>query len=173
MAEVLQNTQAALPEEPFASEDHPVSVHKEFTFPGNLDSLVSSREQVMDFIREHGCDEADEIDLMIALQEALANAALHGCGNDAGKSISCVVEIEPTGVSIVVRDPGPGFDVQKIADPDRFHTTTLEHGRGIALMRGMVDEVRFARGGSEVRLLKRMSCVAFSGLHDTDAPSGW
>ena len=137
----------------------PPAVRKEFTFPGDLDSLVASREKVMDFIRQCGCEEADEIDLMVAVHEALANAALHGCGNDTRKSIWCAVEIEPSSVCIIVRDPGPGFDV-RIADPDHFETTTLENGRGIALMRGMVDEVAFARSGSEVRLLKRTTCTA-------------
>jgi anti-sigma regulatory factor (Ser/Thr protein kinase) len=33
-----------------------------------------------------------------------------------------------------------------------------ELGRGIALMRGVVDEVTFARGGSEVRLCKHPAC---------------
>ena len=71
-----------------------------------------------------------------------------------------MVEIDPSKISIAVRDPGPGFDFDRIADPDRFGMTTLEHGRGIALMRSMVDEVMFSHGGSEVRFSKRMSCHA-------------
>ena len=160
MREVSQDMQANEREEALALESTPATVRKEFTFPGDLDSLVASREQVMGFIREYGCGGADEIDLMVALQEALANAALHGCGNDAEKSISCTVEVEPSSISIVVRDPGPGFDFQRTADPSQFDTTTLSHGRGIALMRGMVDEVTFAGSGSEVRLLKRTICAA-------------
>ena len=160
MSEMRRDMLAEESENSSFREDPPATVRKEFTFPGDLDSLVASREQVMDFIRKSGCDEADEIDLMLAMQEALANATLHGCGNDAGKSIWCAVEIEPSSVCITVRDSGPGFEVEKIADPDHFDTKPLEHGRGIALMRGMVNEVTFDRGGSEVRLLKRTICNA-------------
>jgi len=128
-----------------------------------LRSLPASREQVMQFIREYCRNEAVEIDVMIALQEALVNAALHGCGSDAGKTIHCTVEIQPSKVCMVVRDPGPGFDFERIADPQSFAPTTVEHGRGIALMRGLMDEVTFGRGGSEVRLIKRMECGAGLG----------
>ena len=133
-----------------------VITFRELTFPGDLQSVPASREQVMQFVREYCSDETDEIDLMIALHEALVNAALHGCGNDASKTIHCSLEIQPAKVCVIVRDPGPGFDFERIADPDRFDTTRLEHGRGIALMRGVVDEVSFSRSGSEVRLVKRM-----------------
>ncbi len=110
----------------------------------------------MEIVREQGCDEPEEYDLTVALQEALINAALHGCGNDGTKCITCSLEMDPASVCVVIRDPGPGFDFQTAADPDRFPATTLTHGRGIALMRSLVDEVTFARGGTEVRLFKRM-----------------
>jgi serine/threonine-protein kinase RsbW len=134
------------------------SAYRDFTLPGDLASLPASREQVMEVVREHGCDEAAEFDLRIALQEALANATLHGCGNDASKTIECSIEVAPSRVSIVVRDPGPGFDFETTVDPDRLSGTELTNGRGIALMRGLMDEVTFARGGSAVRLSKRITC---------------
>lgn len=137
-----------------------MTAHKEFLFPGDLQSLAESREQVMQYVREYCHDEADEIDLTVALQEALANAALHGCKNDGSKSVCCSIEVDPSRISLVVRDPGPGFDFEHVADANRFDTTTLEHGRGIALMRGLMDEVAFSRGGSEVRLSKFMNCRA-------------
>lgn len=132
-------------------------ISRQFVFAGDTDSVPAAREQVMQFVREHCWDEADEIDLMLAVQEALANAALHGCSNDPAKQVECSVAIDGSNVTIVVRDPGPGFDVDKIADPAKFGITSSEHGRGIALMRGVVDEVSFAHGGAEVRLRKHLS----------------
>jgi anti-sigma regulatory factor (Ser/Thr protein kinase) len=166
MSAIIRNGKiAAVDEYSGALESDPVIVRKEFTFPGDVQSVGTSRERVMQYIREYCNDEADEIDLTIALQEALANAALHGCGDDAGKVIHCIVELQPSTISCVVRDPGSGFDFERIADPNRFDTTTLEHGRGLALMRSLVDEVTFSHSGSEVRFSKRMNCrVASSAL---------
>ena len=162
-AKVIPDAEAALVDgEPVMPQGQHVMVRREFAFPGDVQSVAESREQVMQCVREYCQGEAEEIDLTLALQEALANAALHGCGNDAGQTIHCVIEIGPGQISCVVRDPGHGFNFARVADPAGFHATTLEHGRGIALMRAMVDELSFAGGGSEVRFRKRMNCHAAS-----------
>lgn len=141
------------------SSDNPGAVAQwEFSFPGDVNSAAASREQVMQFVREHCWEVSDEIDLTIALQEALVNAALHGCQDDADKQIHCSVQIQPTRASFIISDPGPGFDYERIADPKYFESSTLEHGRGIALLRSVVDDVSFHNGGSEVRFSKHLSC---------------
>jgi anti-sigma regulatory factor (Ser/Thr protein kinase) len=128
---------------------------REFSFPGDIASVPESREQVMQFVRDHCHDEAVQIDILIALQEALANAALHGCGDDPKKRIRCTVAAGTSDITISVCDPGPGFDLAS-ADPDNYNGTTLNHGRGICLMRSLMTEVTFARGGAEVQLRKHI-----------------
>jgi anti-sigma regulatory factor (Ser/Thr protein kinase) len=127
------------------------AISREFTFPGDSESIVAARESVMDFLKEHGLCEGQEIDIFVALQEALANAALHGCQNDRAKTIRCWVEIDPS--AFTIQDPGPGFDVAATTTADPSVNTT-EHGRGICLMRSLMDDVSYRRGGSEVRLRK-------------------
>lgn len=130
---------------------------KSFLFPGDVASVPDSREQVMEFVCDYSSDHGDdEIDIFLSLQEALANAALHGCQDDAAKQISCHVEVAPGEIVITVRDPGPGFDVSLTADTNRVVASTSAHGRGIALMRSMMTEVQFGKGGSEVTLRKRL-----------------
>ena len=57
--------------------------------------------------------------LELALWEALADAVIHGCGNDASKVVECSVSGSESGevYTIVVRDPGPGFDPASIPSP--------------------------------------------------------
>jgi len=132
------------------------AVAREFVFPGDSTSLPAARESVMNFIREHGLSESEELDIFVALQEALANAIFHGCRDDAGKTIRCWVEIDATGITIVVQDPGSGFDVRaatKTMEDGNINNKT-EHGRGICLMRSLMDQVSYQRGGAEVRLRK-------------------
>jgi len=128
---------------------------KEFEFPGDLASVAESREQIMQFITQHCSDEGDQIDILVALQEALANAALHGCGDDPAKTIQCAVAADASDINITVRDPGPGFDLA-LADPDSYTATTFSHGRGICLMRSLMIGVTFAHGGSEIQLRKHI-----------------
>src|SRR5271166_4210945 len=112
-AGAVDNDSIRLPE---SNEAQAKVSRREFEFPGDRASVVESREQVMQFVCEHCSDEGDRIDILVALQDALANAALHGCGDDAAKRIQCVVEAGPSEIVIWVRDPGPGFDLA-LADP--------------------------------------------------------
>ena len=96
------------------------------------------------------------MDILVAVQEALANAALHGCHDDPASRIHCVVTADADEITIAVRDPGPGFNLEK-ADPDKYQVTKLTHGRGICLMRSLMTDVSYARGGAEIRLRKRIN----------------
>jgi anti-sigma regulatory factor (Ser/Thr protein kinase) len=129
-------------------------VSREFTFPGDSDSLAASRQAVMDFIGPHCSSDVEELDIFIALQEALANAVLHGSRNDPAETIHCRVEIDPSAFLITIRDPGPGFDVEAATRATEFGANTTTHGRGIAMMRDLMDEVVYRNGGSEVELRK-------------------
>ncbi len=129
------------------------TISREFTFPGNSESMVDARESMMDFVKENGASEGEEIDIFVALQEALANAVFHGCQNDGAKTIRCCIEIDPSAFVIVIRDPGPRFDVVATATAGPSVNTT-EHGRGICLMRSLMNDISYGHGGSEVRLRK-------------------
>jgi anti-sigma regulatory factor (Ser/Thr protein kinase) len=129
-------------------------VSREFTFPGDPESLAASRQAVMDFIGPHCSGDIEEMDILIAVQEALANAVLHGCQNDPSKTIHCSVVIDPSAFTITIRDPGPGFDVEAATQAAESGSNTTTSGRGILMMRSLMDEVVYRNGGSEVQLWK-------------------
>ncbi len=118
--------------------------------------MIAARDHMMDFVREYCSGEQEEIDIFLALQEALANAVLHGCRNDPGKSVQAWVQIDDAAISIVIRDPGVGFDLAKL-NGSAAELNLTGHGRGICLMRSLMDDVSFQRHGSEVHLTKRRS----------------
>jgi serine/threonine-protein kinase RsbW len=145
------------PAEPRIADSPPLLVrHADFEFPGILASVPEYRDQLMEFITQQPMHEDDQIDILVALQEALANAALHGCKDDPAKKILCSVTADPVQIVVSIRDSGPGFDLQR-ADPDKFEASNLSHGRGIALMRGLMTEVSFAHRGAEIILRKRLT----------------
>jgi anti-sigma regulatory factor (Ser/Thr protein kinase) len=96
-----------------------------------------------------------ESEIELALQEALANAIRHGCQGDRTKFVQCCVAYEDSGdVLIVVRDPGPGFDITGVPNPLEASNVLKSSGRGIFLMNQLMDEVRFADGGRELHMRK-------------------
>ena len=96
-----------------------------------------------------------EIDIEVALHEALANAVIHGNGDNSGKKVyvrcRCYMDGE---VSITVRDEGKGFDGSRVLDPTLRENLLFTHGRGIYLMKTFMDEVCFEENGSVVRMRK-------------------
>jgi serine/threonine-protein kinase RsbW len=116
--------------------------------------MVAARHAVMEFVAPYCANEVEEVDIFLALQEALANAVQHGCGNDSSKTIDCSVVIEPAVFVITIRDPGPGFDVEAVDCGGDAAMNLNTHGRGICLMRSLMDEVIYRRGGAEVELRK-------------------
>ncbi len=126
---------------------------KEVVFPADRESMFAARDNIMQFLDGHGISEDDQMDILISLQEAFANAVIHGCRNDASKSVRCSTTVADDAISITVADPGPGFDTS-YGDSGEDGVNLTEHGRGILLMRSLMDEVHYHRGGSEVHLRK-------------------
>jgi len=58
-------------------------------------------------------------------------------------------------VRITVRDEGPGFRSDAVPDPTSPENRLFTHGRGIYLMKMLMDEVSFVKGGSVVRMRKK------------------
>src|SRR5262245_2822914 len=86
--------------------------------PGHVRSISAIVQAVMAGARETECAAGKEFEIEMALGEALANAVIHGCGNDAAKVVECSVSSSDSGqVTIVVRDPGPGFDPARVPSP--------------------------------------------------------
>lgn len=99
-------------------------------------------------------EEVMEVDL--AVQEALANAIRHGCKNDPSKQVQCCVTFDARGeLVIVVRDPGPGFDVTAVPNPLEGGNLWKASGRGVFLINQLMDTVEFTEEGRQVLMRKR------------------
>ncbi|HEY1401177.1 MAG TPA: ATP-binding protein [Terriglobales bacterium] len=126
------------------------------TLAADRDAVDPVVRSVMNVVREMKCAPGREDDIELALTEALANAVVHGAKSDPSKIIECDVACDDQrGILIVVRDPGPGFDPAKIADPSHGENIYSSHGRGIYLINQLMDDVQFHKNGTEIHMLKR------------------
>jgi serine/threonine-protein kinase RsbW len=77
---------------------------------------------------------------------------------DRHKLVQIVCRCEPgKGISMVVKDQGQGFDPNTVPDPTAAENIGADHGRGIWVMKSVMDEVSFECGGTEVRMRKRLT----------------
>jgi serine/threonine-protein kinase RsbW len=121
-----------------------------------IKSISPMIDRIVRLVRESLCAVGNEDAIELALQEALNNAVVHGNRLDAEKHVQircrCTAE---GGVSLIVRDQGQGFDSNTVPDPLAPERLNVDHGRGIYVMKAMMDEVHFERGGTEIHLRKR------------------
>ncbi len=142
---------------PCAGEFHDDELILRFdeVIPADVSVIGPLVERVMGLVRDFGCAAGEEHTIELALQEALANAVVHGAGGDASKPVAVSVACEEDrGILVVVRDPGPGFDPHKIPSPVVGENIFESHGRGIYLINRLMDHVEFAHGGTEIRMRK-------------------
>lgn len=97
------------------------------------------------------------LNLPVALTEALSNAILRGNGEDVAKEVRVRVVITEREVIVEVEDEGSGFDLDACTeDPTTPENLAREDGRGLFLMRALMDRVeRFSGVGNVVRLTLR------------------
>ncbi len=131
------------------------------SLPSAVAGLSQFVDQVMRFIAMYRRREGSELDINIALTEALANAVIHGNAEDPNKPVFMTVRCSADGeVFFTIRDQGQGFDCGAAPDPTAAENRMSGHGRGIYLMRALMDEVAFEEGGRVVHLLKRAPAVS-------------
>ena len=128
------------------------------TLPSTRDAINEAVGKVMQVADEVGPFGDGRDDLEIALREALANAIIHGNKNLPDKRVQLRCYGAPQGgVLVLVRDEGPGFAPEEVPDPRGAERVFLDHGRGLFLMRELMDHVEHRKGGREVLLFKSLN----------------
>lgn len=132
-----------------------LTLNLSFLVPGDVNAISPVVDGVMHIARQMACSTGKEFEVEMAVREALANAIVHGCQNNPGKTVEvCVACDESRGMLIVMRDPGRGFDAASVPSPTLGQNIFSEHGRGIFLINQLMDEVRYERGGTEIHMRK-------------------
>jgi anti-sigma regulatory factor (Ser/Thr protein kinase) len=126
----------------------------ECSLPSEVTSISPFVDKLMLLLRNCSCVREGVRDVEIALREALANAIIHGNHEDPHKHVHVTCRCEPDEVSIAVKDEGSGFDINTVPDPTARENIGSVHGRGILVMKALMDEVRFEEGGVVVHMRK-------------------
>lgn len=130
-----------------------------FALSSTMDSVSKVEAAAEKFATEAGLDEDERFRTTMAVREAAVNAVLHGNDYDPDKEI--IVTFENTGKDLVIKisDQGKGLDPDTIPDPLAPENLLRGTGRGIFLIRSMMDEVHFRQlhPGTELTLVKHLA----------------
>jgi serine/threonine-protein kinase RsbW len=129
-----------------------------YTLDSTLETVNSAEERASRFAAESGFGEDEVMSIGMAVREAAVNAVLHGNAYDPAKKVTLALESNSKNLIITMRDQGKGLDVASIPDPCAPENLLKQSGRGIFLMRSLMDEVEInpSKTGTEVKLIKHI-----------------
>ena len=122
---------------------------------------VRSIEHAVDYVmeRRRTCETYQKrlrLNFRVGLTEALTNAMLYGNEYDPSKRVRVEVTLEGGRLEARVTDQGRGFDPSTITDPTEPENILKSGGRGLFLMRQLLDEVSYNDQGNQVTLVLRL-----------------
>ena len=126
-----------------------------------LPNDIRSIEHAVEYVMRHCstcCDYARRFNLnfRVGLTQALSNAMLYGNDSDPQKRVRVEVTVRVEEIAVRITDQGVGFDPTTIPDPTLPDNISKSGGRGIFLMRSLMDEVKFNDQGNSVTLGLRL-----------------
>ena len=127
-----------------------------------LPSDVNCIEEAVELVTRHclaghQASQTTRFRLRVVLSEALSNAIVKGNREDHAKWVDVRAELVPEAIRVWVTDEGAGFDPNAVPEPTRPEQLDEARGRGLYLIRKLVDSVEFnERGNSICMILRRL-----------------
>jgi anti-sigma regulatory factor (Ser/Thr protein kinase) len=124
-----------------------------FRMASRREAVAPTVDRVLAEARPAGLSVEQRDNLAVAVAEALSNAAVHGNRLHPRHQVRVMVAVIPRVCVVVeVSDLGPGFDSTQVGDPTHPARVLMPGGRGIFLMKQLVDRVEYNEAGNRVRL---------------------
>jgi len=127
---------------------------RRFRMPSLRAAIAPTVERILTAVEGAGLSADRRADLAVATAEALSNAAVHGNHLRPGSQVVIAVTVIPgRQATVEVKDAGSGFDHTATSDPTDAPNLLMPGGRGVFLMRRLVDRLEFLPPGNRVRLV--------------------
>lgn len=129
---------------------------RELRMPSRRNAIAPTVERILRAVKDAGLSGERLLDFAVAIAEALSNAAVHGNHLRHGSKVQIKVSVVPgRRATVEVIDSGPGFDLSALADPTDPARLLVPGGRGVFLMRRLVDRLDLKPPGNRISLTMR------------------
>ncbi|MFI5252892.1 MAG: ATP-binding protein [Bacteroidota bacterium] len=124
----------------------------ELSVPSEINQVAKVEQFLMKIKHFLKMDEEHFYKLLVATTEAVNNSIIHGNRRDPGKLVMLTCSVNSSEIVMYVHDEGPGFDAAHLPDPLADENLMRDHGRGVFLIRSLMDRVIFQHNtnGAEV-----------------------
>ncbi len=125
--------------------------------PSSTDAGHEVIEELLAALTEAGWDGSDYYHVQMAAEEAMVNAVLHGNQQADDKAVELEFKVCMTDAYLRIKDEGEGFRPDELPDPRADENLECVHGRGVMLIKEMMNHVVYNAVGNEVEMHKSRS----------------
>jgi len=130
-------------------------VRLDFLIPSKLSRILGVNRLVSFLANEFGFPAEDsKVNLPLVMDEALSNAIVHGNKNREDLKVHVRIYVSCHRFFVQVEDEGEGFESGTTSDPKAEANLHKPSGRGIYLMRELMDRVEYKEGGRLLEIEK-------------------
>jgi serine/threonine-protein kinase RsbW len=119
----------------------------ELVIPSELDRIQEVEDFTDKILAKLNLSNEERDSLAIAVTETANNAIIHGNKKDPTKFVTIGYLIEDKKLFIQIKDQGQGFNPDEIDDPRSPENLLKERGRGIFIVKTLMNEVNFEYDG--------------------------
>lgn len=123
---------------------------KQDSIPSSPHCAVELIRTALDQLEAYKWSDKQVFGIHVALEEALMNAIKHGNQGDESKLVAIEFELTESQFQAQITDEGNGFTMSNIPDPTQDDNLELPTGRGMAMIRNFVDEVKYNEKGNSL-----------------------
>ena len=117
-------------------------------FKSELKNMSYIQQFIEDISDAYSINDTYFGNVLIALNEAVKNAILHGNKSQSTKKVKVSFWEEKNQLNFIVSDEGEGFNFRNLPNP----IENENEGRGLFLMHTLADKVEFSDNGKSVHL---------------------
>lgn len=129
------------------------------SIPSRLDLIPDFISAIIEKLLYLPLDEDMIFRVKLCLHEAVINAVEHGNKLDSRLTVKVVITVDKNQLIIEVADQGEGFDYKKIPNPTSPANLSKTKGRGIFLIRNLMNKVSFHNKGQTIKMVKTLQKV--------------
>lgn len=126
------------------------------SIPSKLEVLHELIPRLLKKFKAASMHDDDMFVLQLALEEALVNAIKHGNKMNPDLLVAVTIQLSSDEIVITIKDKGEGFDHEVVSNPTQEENINRLSGRGVFLIKNLMDTVEYFDQGSGIRMAKNL-----------------
>jgi len=129
-------------------------LEENITIPSETKYIREISSKILKILEARHIDESALFDIRLCVEETVRNAIEHGNHKEKKSRVRISYRISGDIFTVEIEDEGAGFDHRTLPDPTHGDNLMKNSGRGVYLVRRLMDKVEFNEKGNKVKLTK-------------------